>query len=413
MTKYIFILLAVFFSCTNKHKVSDKAFSNNPTSSSVFKDDVKFLEQYGEIHILSEPSGQGKIAVSGPLQARVMTSTSRGDNGRSYGWINRDLFKSGETLPHINAYGGEERFWLGPEGGQFSIFFAPGAQFTLEEWQTPSLIDLDPFDLESSKSNQVVFTKKASLTNYSGTEFNFLIRRKIEVLSTNDLFNSLKIKAISGLNAVAYQSSNSLTNTGTEAWTKESGMLSIWLLGMFNPSPSTTIVVPYQQGDDDELGPIVNDDYFGKVPADRLIIKDNAIFFSGDGKYRSKIGLLPSRAKGVIGAFDVHSKTLTICTYNQPTGVFDYVNSQWKIQEEPFRGDAINSYNDGTPSSGGKPLGPFYELETSSPALALKPGESGNYLQTTYHFEGDIAELDRITLKVLGVSIQEITTALP
>jgi hypothetical protein len=27
-------------------------------------------------------------------------------------------------VPHINVFGGEDRFWLGPEGGQFSIFFA-------------------------------------------------------------------------------------------------------------------------------------------------------------------------------------------------------------------------------------------------------------------------------------------------
>ena len=52
-----------------------------------------------------------------------MTSSSDGENGLSYGWINHDLIGSGEIKKQINAVGGEERFWLGPEGGQFSIFF--------------------------------------------------------------------------------------------------------------------------------------------------------------------------------------------------------------------------------------------------------------------------------------------------
>jgi hypothetical protein len=29
----------------------------------------------------------------------------------------------------MNAVGGEDRIWLGPEGGQLSIFFAPGVPY--------------------------------------------------------------------------------------------------------------------------------------------------------------------------------------------------------------------------------------------------------------------------------------------
>jgi len=49
----------------------------------------------------------------------------------------------------------------------------------------------------------------------------------------------------------------------------------------------------------------------------------------------------------------------------------------------------VNSYNDGPPSPGAKPLGPFYELESSSPALALKPGESATHIHRTIHLQGD------------------------
>ena len=51
---------------------------------------------------------------------------------------------------HIYVFGGEERFWLGPEGGQYAIYFAPGAKFEFDAWHTPPLIDTEPFDLVSS-----------------------------------------------------------------------------------------------------------------------------------------------------------------------------------------------------------------------------------------------------------------------
>ena len=67
----------------------------------------------------------------------------------------------------------------------------------------------------------------------------------------------------------------------------------------------------------------------------------------------------------------------------------------------------MNSYNDG-PLEDGSQMGPFYELESSSPALALEPKQSYTHLQRTYHFIGEKEMLDRITKKVLHVSINEI-----
>ena len=75
----------------------------------------------------------------------------------------------------------------------------------------------------------------------------------------------------------------------------------------------------------------------------------------------------------------------------------------WELQDEPFKGDVVNSYNDGLPSPGAaKPLGPFYELESSSPALALKPGESATHNHRTIHLQGDEAAICRIGKSLLG-----------
>lgn len=89
----------------------------------------------------------------------------------------------------------------------------------------------------------------------------------------------------------------------------------------------------------------------------------------------------------------------------------EYVNSKWEIQSEPFKGDVLNAYNDGPPEPGVKPMGPFYELESSSPAKALKPGETLTHTQTTFHFQGGEKAIDRLALKTLGVSIAEIASA--
>jgi hypothetical protein len=83
----------------------------------------------------------------------------------------------------------------------------------------------------------------------------------------------------------------------------------------------------------------------------------------------------------------------------------------WEIQEKPFAGDVVNSYNDGPSAPGAKPLGPFYELESSSPAAALAPGETLAHIHTTMHFQGPEKALDQIARKVLGVGLVEIEKA--
>ena len=83
----------------------------------------------------------------------------------------------------------------------------------------------------------------------------------------------------------------------------------------------------------------------------------------------------------------------------------------WELQDEPYKGDVVNSYNDGPPEPGAKPLGPFYELETSSPAAALKPGGTISHVHRTFHLQGPEADLDPIVRATLGVTIDEIKSA--
>ena len=378
-----------------------------------FGQDVKFLKNHTDAIVLSDQSGNSRVALVPAYQGRVMTSTATGPDGLSFGWTNYDLIESGEIQPHINAFGGEERFWMGPEGGQFAIFFPKGTdEFNLENWQTPAVIDTEPYDLISQTSDTASFRKRTQLTNVSGGEFDIQIDRTVRILPAAEMRKHLGAPVPDSVNSVAYQSDNSITNKGTKPWRKKTGLLSIWMLGMFKHSPSTTVVIPFNPGPESRLGPKVNDTYFGKVPAERLVVEENVLFFSGDGQYRSKIGLSPKRSKPIAGSYDAQNQVLTIVQYTKPAGATDYVNSMWEFQDAPYGGDVINSYNDGPPEPGASPLGPFYELETSSPAAELKPGQTLSHMNRTFHLQGAEADLDPIARATLGVSIDRIKTAL-
>ena len=261
-------------------------------------------------------------------------------------------------------------------------------------------------------AQRVIFHKDMRLTNYSGTQFDVAVERGIRLLDKEKAKKKLGIEIGVSIKMVAFQSDNKIINKGSEPWQKETGLLSIWILGMFNPSPATTIVIPFRAGEETEPGPIVNDAYFGKVPAERLVIDEGVLYFSGDGEYRSKIGLAPQRAMSVLGSYDAVNKVLTVVEYNKPAGVTDYVNSMWELQDEPYGGDVVNSYNDGPPAPGAKPMGPFYELETSSPAAALKPGEAISHVSSTFHFQGPEEGLDTIARVIFKMSLEEIKNAL-
>lgn len=376
-----------------------------PDATPNYSSDSQFLRKHTEgIIELQDAEGKAKVLLSTEYQGRVMTSTSGGEYETSYGWLNYDLLSSGQKKKQFNPIGGEERLWLGPEGGQYSFYFPHGSSFEIANWQVPALIDTVSYDVVESSPTHALFTKKATIVNYAGTVFDMLIERKITLLTKNEIEQTLKTELSSSLSFVAYQTQNQLENIGKVNWTKENGLPSIWLLGMFTPSESTIIIIPFKS----EPGAAnqINTNYFGEIPSDRLTIKDSVLFFTCDGKYRSKIGLPPSIAKPIAASFDFQKNILTLVTF-ELDNQSEYVNSKWEIQKEPYNGDAVNAYNDGRLADGTQ-LGPFYEIESSSPALALAVGERGSYKQTTFHAEGDFEALNKLSKKILGVDLTEI-----
>jgi hypothetical protein len=399
-------LLIASYSGSEQVKKSNLNVNNMaPDSTKQYGYNRDFLKKYTKIIELKNTGSA--ITLVPAWQGRVMTSTSEGDLGFSYGWINHELISSGKVLPHINAFGGEERLWLGPEGGQFSIFFRRGKTFVYENWQTPAFLDTAPFEIVTTTDSSALLVSDISTENYSGTSFKLRIEREITLLSEKEVNKQTSFN-VKGLNCVAYKSVSSLTNKGNNGWKKETGLLSIWMLGMFNPSPAVIVVIPVKPDDGKISVPKVNDNYFGKISPDRLKVSGDHIFFRADGKSRGKIGIPPLRSTGIMGSYDSENKILTLLVCRMAEGKHEFVNSSWQIQDNPYSGDALNSYNDG-PLEDGTQMGPFYELEASSPAVELKPGESLSHVQFTIHLTGDITKLDNVSRKVLGVGLEEIS----
>jgi hypothetical protein len=356
---------------------------------------------------LKDEQSKACLLIVPAYQGRVMTSTVDGAGGNSFGWINYKFIESGKVSSQFNPFGGEERIWLGPEGGPFSIYFKKGSEQVFSNWVVPKELDTEPFEIVSQFSDKVSFRKKFELVNASGTKMEIGIDRTVRLLSGQETELALGFPIDKSLSFVAYESENTLTNNGQAEWTEKSGALSIWMLAMFNPSPRGWVFIPYREGSESVAGEIVNDDYFGKVPSDRLIVKDGILLFRTDGKYRSKIGISRERAMPYCGSYDPENSVLTVLWYSAPESPSKYVNSKWGEQSDPFTGDVVNSYNDG-PVEDGSIMGPFYEIESSSPAALLPAGGSITHTQRIFHFTGSDEKLSRITETLFNCELTEI-----
>lgn len=393
---YLFGVLILFSTCRD-----------HTAEKGTFGYDLAFLKQYHPDLVLLKDSASGaQLIVLPAYQGRVMTSTVSGEKGLSYGWINYDLIAKGTFSEHFTALGGEERFWLGPEGGQFALYFKKGTAFTFNNWYVPKAIDSEPFNLVSSSATEAKFQKTMYLENYTGTGFDIRVNRTISLLDQRSISEILRLQLSSDIHSVGFQSQNSVTNTGSNTWDKQTGLLSIWVLSMLKSNDKTNVIIPYKKGDTSIMGKIVRDDYFGKLGAERLKIEDGYLLFKADAKQRSKIGVSPKRALPIAGSYDAENKVLTIAQFSLPEGITAYVNSTWQIQDDPFVGDAVNAYTDGPID--GKQMGKFYELESSSPALSLASRANAEHIHRTIHLSGPVEKLNEISLKVFGLTLDQL-----
>jgi hypothetical protein len=381
----------------------------NTYEKGTFGYDLQYLTKTDSPIVLTSNDKQAQIIVSAKYQAKVFTSTAEGAEGKSLGFLNYKVFESNEINEHMNGYGGENRLWIGPEGGSFSVFFKPGVEQVYDNWFTPPPIDREPWDIVEQQTKSVALEKEMDVDNYLGSRLHLKVYRKVQLLEPADMQSALGIVPNGKVKTVAYTTENTLTNLNDFAWTRETGTICIWMLDMFNTAPGALTFVPYVIGDEKELGVIATSNYYGEIPADRYKERDNGlVFLKTDGKYRSKIGLNVKRTQSIAANYDPASKHLTIATFDKdPNAV--YLNQEWNPDKDPMIGDVLNAYNDG-PLDDGSIMGPFLELESDSPAALLAPNETLRHHHNVFHFVGEDTDLSAITEALFGISIQELKT---
>jgi hypothetical protein len=147
MKKLINLMVSIMMMSTSCNN-SQKPDSAVDFEKGDFGYDLAFLSQKDNgLIVLSSADEKAQIIVSPKYQAKVFTSTANGLSGASFGFVNYDVLNSDHVDEHMNGYGGENRFWLGPEGGKYSVYFAKNAEQVFDHWHTPKPIDTEPWDV--------------------------------------------------------------------------------------------------------------------------------------------------------------------------------------------------------------------------------------------------------------------------
>jgi hypothetical protein len=217
----IFLILSCTSSTGDKNP---KQMKTSPAKGSYGFDIDFFAKRNINTVELKDPHSNAGVLIIPAYQGRVMTSTADGNEGPSFGWINYKHIESGKLSSQFNPFGGEERLWLGPEGGPFSIYFKKDTEQVFSNWVVPKEIDTDEFIIVAQSEESVSFHKDFTLTNASGTTMNIGIDRGIRILGREEAEASLGLKMGDSLTFVAYQSENTLINNGQSAWTEKTGV---------------------------------------------------------------------------------------------------------------------------------------------------------------------------------------------
>ena len=252
---------------------------------------TNLLETHADIVTLSateeSAGGQGVVVISPQLQGRIMTM-SLGPVS-STGYVPAKTIMEGEVHPHMNNFGGLDRFWIGPEAGSYGIYFPPGAEFTRDTWQVPSDFDTGPFPVTSQDATRVVMERDMEVQNFLRVIFNVRVRREVGIIEASSLSNEIGVALPDDVHYVGCYSANQMTNIGTTTWDSATGLIGIWILGMFNPGTNCVVIAPF---DPTVSGPVFNDEYFGKVSEaspDRLQVVDDAVGCKADAASEGKI----------------------------------------------------------------------------------------------------------------------------
>src|SRR5690554_1883624 len=189
---YLLIAGSFLISCTGNVKKSMQNMENE-YEKGTFGYDLNYLSKKDSLIVLKSDDEKAQVIVSAKYQAKVFTSTVNGKEGNSLGFVNYRFFDAGIVDEHMNGFGGENRFWLGPEGGQYSIFFEPGKEQVYDNWHTPKGIDIEAWEIREATTKSATLAKEMTLQNYRGNNLQIAVERTISLVTNSEIATSLNI----------------------------------------------------------------------------------------------------------------------------------------------------------------------------------------------------------------------------
>ena len=346
-----------------------------------------------------------KIVVAPSLVGRVMGTTVSGSRGQVLGWVNQSAIEQGMNKAPandwgFNNFGGEERFWFAPEGGQFGLCM--GRHLSgLEHYHTPAAFNTQPFKVLDSDRNSVMMKSRMRLANAKGTKFVMDVTRAIRAADACPYTLGCQKQ----VDFVGFESKNTVRNVDTKPVRRNQGALGMFLIGQFPSRARSIAIVPFKPGTNRQLGVPIREDYFacchkqGKplLPS-RGKWKTGRDFslFKTAGKTSGKIGIGRQRTIPRLGCLDLDSNELIIMDFDfYPE--HEYVASYWRNLKDPYDGDTANFAWPG-------PLGDCYEMEALSPALFLQPGQTFSQRNRIFHIFGPDHIISELCQRFFNVS---------
>lgn len=373
-----------------------------------FTEVVQLLKDTGnQVVVLKARKSPSAVVVAPGLVGRAMCSSFDQNLGLANAWINEGAVRKGKVDPVFNNFGGEERFWFAPEGGPFGLMFGK-EESRFENYSVQQGMSTLEYKVVTQDDQSVLMVAELSLENASGTRFDLRVERRISLLESCPYVHDVP----GAVEIAAFQSENCVTNLGDRRWTRDRGTVAMWCLGQFLEHPRQSIIIPVRPGWDARHSPPTVDEYFkdfclgGSFPPNRRVNFDDFVLLKADGKVRGKVGVKKQRALGKLGSYDPDTSHLVIVDHDfYPES--DYPTGYWRNYDDAFSGDALSVYIDGPERSGGA-QGLSYELETMSPALFLRPGESFNCRNRTFNVRGEPSDIGLICHRYLKARLDQV-----
>ncbi len=323
-------------------------------------------------------SGDGSLLIVPAMGARLLGAFIDGANAL---WVHPAFLDPA-------SYGaGGDRTWLAPEGHEKGLFFSADGH-----WRTPPTLDPGRYEPVAAKAAGFRAWATAVDTRAAdGTRYRLQVTREIGPAS-----NPLAGRAeVAGLRFVGAAVHSRVRNLDERTVDREIGIWSI-VVGR----PDASIVVPVRPR---EAGDAYRDSYYERPLPGRLVEKAGALVLRAEGPPRLKIGIPPSRCRGLVASVGPVAPGTWQLVVNRfavdPDGV--YVDRPRDLPDA--NGDAAQVYN--APQTGALN---FFEMEAHAPAVVLRHGEEQEQAIDVLVFRGSRSAILSAATRLLEVPVAEL-----